>query len=183
MSQSQLYDDYVWKADRFGLLYSQSPQQTLATDRSKGLKVVRSLSTCLSCFKNSGSECTTFMSIDESLNPRAFGLKLASNLGFNYNSHYKNWMTYFIFFEMFYWFDSYIWRNRCKKAMVILDKCKAHGSKEVLPSLSNEIFRLQPPSETIHIQPCHTGIIAFIKRIYMKPPSNADNIAILSATR
>ena len=113
-------------------------------------------------------------------NPRCFGGKDSSELGFDYVGNKKAWMNRLMFFQWLYQFDSYIARTPIMRAVLVLDNCSVHGDIETLPELHHVYVIFWPKNTTARLQPLDAGIIASVKRRFsnIKVQKAVDRIDI-----
>lgn len=158
----------VWNADEFGLFYRQAPGWTLSHQPVVGLKKEKSRITFLACCNANGEEKFPLMVIGNSQKPRVFRGKSGRELGFDYWSNKRAWMTKELFFDWLRRLDNYVAHTRGRKILLLVDNCTAHGVSGGLPELEHVTVHFLPPNATSHIQPLDAGIIATLKAKYRR---------------
>lgn len=93
---------------------------------------------------------------------------LRKELGFDYYTNRKAWMTSTLSFEWLMRFKKYVARTKWRKALLLLDKCSAHGNVEFLSPLQNARFECLPPIATSQVQMLDAGIISWVKANYKR---------------
>ena len=86
--------------------------------------------------------------IGRSKKPRSFSNQASSDLGFNYYSNPKAWMSSVIFFTWLKSFDHYIGTTKDRSVALLLDNAPCHGSKATLPSLQYVTVVFLPANTT-----------------------------------
>lgn len=95
-----------------------------------------------------------------------FKKKYGHELGFDYHSNKKAWMTSELFFNWLRRFDRTIGQDEGRKVLLLIDNFSAHGTPETMPTLQNVRVKFLPPNTTSKVQPVDAGIIAWLKAKY-----------------
>lgn len=156
----------VWNADETGLNYAMPPDRTISQAAQPGRKKDKKRLTLLVCANATGTEKFPLLYIGNAKKPRCFKKKTGADLGFDYASNKKAWMTMDIFFEWLKRFDAFIARTPNRRILLLLDNFSGHGSAECMPALANIEVKFLPPNTTSRLQPMDAGIIASLKRRY-----------------
>lgn len=126
----------VFNADEFGLFYAMAPERTIARAPLPGRKKQMVRLSYLACCNATGTERYPLMIIGNSARPPCFKRKSGADLGFDYHSNKKAWMTGELFTGWFRRFSSYISRiDEKRNVLLLIDNCSAHGSDRTLPAL------------------------------------------------
>lgn len=158
----------TWNADEFGLFYRQPPGWTLSNGVVSGQKKDKTRITFLACCNGDGSEKMKLMVVGRAAVPRAFNKKSGHELGFDYHSNKKAWMTTPLFFGWLVRFDNFIGQTEGRKVLLLIDNCSAHGKDGTLPPLRHVRVEFLPPNATSKVQPLDAGIIAWVKGKYKR---------------
>lgn len=155
-----------FNADECGLNYCAPPDKTVAHCPLPGRKKAKERITVLLCCNADGSERLEPMFIGNAARPRAFKKKSGHELGLDYHSNKKAWMTSDLFMNWLQRFNAWIARKPDRKVILLIDNCSAHGNDTNIPHLSNVTVKFLPPNTTSKIQPLDAGIIASLKLRY-----------------
>ncbi|GFT59237.1 tigger transposable element-derived protein 1 [Trichonephila clavipes] len=165
--------DQVFNADETGLYWKKLPNRTyIAKDEktASGHKASKDRVTLLLCSNASGDRMLKPLLINKSLRPRALKGKDLKQLPVHWMANQKAWMTTAIFTE---------WFNNCFvpeveasmkekfldfKVLLIVDNAASHPQLEH----PNVQIVFLPPNTTSLIQPLDQGIIATVKKYYIK---------------
>ena len=149
--------------DETGLFYRLEADYLLATKQLEGRKKDKQRITVAVCCNGDGSDKVPLWVISKYANPRRFKNVNMNNLGCEYRSNKKAWMTGLLFQEFVGWFDK---RMNGRKVLLIVDNCPAHP--KIIEGLRNvELFFLLL-NTTLKIQPSDAGIIRALKIHYRR---------------
>ena len=109
-----------------------APDKTIAERPLSGRKKDKTRITYLACANADGSERFPLMVIGKAERP--FKKLYGHQLGFDYYSHGKAWMTAMLFFDWLKQFNSYIAKKTGRKVILLLDTCSAHEKPDTTPS-------------------------------------------------
>lgn len=73
-----------------------------------------------------------------------------------------------LFHEWLKRFDLYVGRSQCRKILLLIDSCSAHGTPKTLPSLHNVRIEFLPPNTTSEVQVLDAGKRAWLKATYKR---------------
>ena len=117
------------------------------------------------CCNSDGSEKLEPVVIARHLNPRCLRGINVSNIGINYYSNSKAWMTRVIFDKWISDWDAKLRQdNKERKILLLLDNVSSHKVNQDM--LTNIEIKFLPPNCTSKIQPLDAGIIYSFKRKY-----------------
>ncbi|GFY26148.1 tigger transposable element-derived protein 1 [Trichonephila clavipes] len=165
--------DEVFNSDETGHYWKKLPNHTyIAKDEktASGHKTSKDRVTLLLCSNASGDRMLKPLLINKSLRPRALKGKDLKQLPMHWMANPKAWMTTAIFTE---WFnncfvpevEAYLKKKSLDfKVLLIFDNAASH------PQLEHPNVQLVflPPNTTSLIQPLGHGIIATLKKYYIK---------------
>ena len=97
--------------------------------------------------------------------PRCFKKRTGEELGFQYKSNKKAWMTGGIYRCWLRNVDKEM-RAAGRHILLLLDNASSHNSGDLV--LTNVRVKRLPPNTTAFLQPMDAGIIASFKRAYKK---------------
>ncbi|XP_055643599.1 jerky protein homolog-like [Toxorhynchites rutilus septentrionalis] len=167
--------DDIYNADETALVVKALPSKSLVSFSEKtapGRKSLKERLTITPCSNASGSHKLPLQVLGRAANPRCFKTQGVPD-GIHYFSNKKAWQTSATFTDWFYSvFVPEIKRkaaaqNRPAKALLILDNCTAHCSKDKFQVDDAEIQVIfLPPNVTSILQPMDQGIINAFKVIY-----------------
>lgn len=163
---SEFSPNDVFNADEFGLYYSNAPRSTIGPARLMGKKKSKDRVTVLLCSNMNGTDKVNPLIVGRSRNPRCFGGRSGTELGFDYDYSGKAWMTSEIFFGWLERFDAFIGITAGRKALLLLDNASCHGRIDHLPLLHNVKVFFLPKCTTSILQPLDLGIIGSVKKRY-----------------
>lgn len=158
----------IYNADEFGLFYRMAPDKTIAREQLEGRKKDKKRLSVLACSNADGSHKVPLLIIGNAHKPRFFKGKTGHQLGFDYHSNKKAWMTTAVFFDWLKRFDDYIGMRPGGKPVLLLDNCSAHGTDDTILATTNVEVIFLPPNTTSKLQPMDAGIIAAMKLRYRK---------------
>lgn len=149
----------IFNADECGLFYKMAPDKAIEKERLYGRKKMKDRITFLPFANADGTEKLELMIIGRAARPRPFKKKSGAQMGFDYYSNTKAWMTSALFHEWLKRFSIFISKTPGRKGALLLDNCSTHGSAESLPKLSNVEIIFLPPNTTSKVQPLDAGVI------------------------
>lgn len=79
-----------------------------------------------------------------------------------------------IFFEWLHNFDQHISITRGRRAVLLIDNDSRHGTYQTIPELRSVRVVFLPKRTTSRIQPLDAGIIASVKRRYLRHQIHRD---------
>ena len=165
------YDqDDVYNIDEAALYWKMSPNGTLATASSAGLKLEKARITVNFCVNATGTHKLPLLFIGTAKTPRCFtreGINV-SNLNMLWRSNRKAWMTGVLFQEYLQWFS----RQTNRKVVLLVDGFSAHVAgyrqySESNPESNVKVIFL-PANATSICQPLDQGIIETFKAHYKR---------------
>ena len=155
----------IFNFDETSLFYRMRPDKTLASKVMKGQKKNKERITIGLCCNSDGSEMLEPVIIGRHENPRCFKGINIKNIGINYYSNSKAWMTAIIFDKWICNWDLKLRKeNNKRKILLLLDNASCHKVNQCL--LTNIEVLFLPPNCTSKIQPLDAGIIYSFKRKY-----------------
>lgn len=156
----------IFNADETGLFYKCLPSRTLAFKNEKcvGGKKSKDRITVMVGSNMTGTEKLKLLVIGKAKNPRCF--KGLQNLGVDYESNQKSWMTTDLYEKWLISLDKKFAAQK-RKILLFVDNCPAH-SKSVQNRLKNINLVFFPPNMTSSLQPMDQGIIQNLKHHYRK---------------
>lgn len=161
----------VLNMDETGLNWKRTPNRTLATKASSGMKKSKDRITIALTVNADGSEKFEPWVIGKSNNPRCFKNIQRNNLRMHYRFNKAKWMTGLIFEEYLRWLNKKM-RGEGRKVLLLTDNFSGHelGMHNVggLEGLSNVRVAWLPKNTTSVWQPLDQGIIASFKLHYRK---------------
>src|SRR3981189_140547 len=138
------------------------PDRGLANKQNSGVKGKKNRLTYLFTTNADGSRKLPPLIIGKSQKPRAFKGKTGTQLGFNYRSNAKAWMTATLFQEWLLDWDREL-RSEERKILLLQDNFVGHIVPETLTNICVKNFE---PNLTAHVQPNDQGIIHCFKAKY-----------------
>ena len=164
----------VYNADEFGLWYRQIPTRSIGPARLRGRKQNKDRITFLVCGNADGTERTPPLVIGRATMPKCFGGRTGTELGFQYTSAPRAWMTKSIFFSWLRSFDESFAHTPERRILLLVDNASSHGVVENLPTLHHVRVYFLPKKTTSILQLLDAGEIACIKKHYRKRRTERD---------
>jgi len=130
------------------------PDRGLANKQNSGVKGKKNRLTYLFTTNADGSRKLPPLIIGKSQKPRAFKGKTGTQLGFNYRSNAKAWMTATLYQEWLLDWDREL-RSEERKILLLQDNFAGHIVPETLTNICVKNFE---PNLTAHVQPNDQGI-------------------------
>ena len=141
---------------------SMPPDRGLSDKQASGVKGKKLWLTYLFVANANGSRKLPLLIIGKAQKPRAFKNKTGPQLGFNYMSNAKAWMTSAIYQEWLLNWGQKL-KNENHKILLLQDNFSGHVVPESLANIRVVNFE---PNLTAHIQPNDQGIIRCFKAHY-----------------
>ena len=101
------------------------------------------------------------------LNP-LFQNKTGEELGLYYRDNKKACMNSSLFLEWLHYVEDTIGKTTCRKLLLLMNNCSAHGKIETLPQLNHVEVDFFPQNTTSKLQPLDACIIEWMKVIYLR---------------
>lgn len=149
----------VFNMDETAYFYCTAPSRSISAARFSGRKNIKKRMTVAVACNADGSLKLPLLFVGASRQPRCFRGKSASELGVDYSSTAKGWMTA----ELFqHWAASLNDRMHAENrhVLLLLDNVSSH---RLDASLSNVKVHMLPPNTTSFLQPQDAGIIRQFK--------------------
>lgn len=108
------------------------------------------------------------MIIGSALHPRAFKKKSYRELGTDYYTNKKLWMTVTLFFSWLHKLDCFIGRKERRKILLLIKYCSAHGTVDARSPLCNVRVQFIPPNKASLVQPLDAAVIEWVKSKYKR---------------
>jgi hypothetical protein len=153
----------IFNMDETGLFYNMAPDRTIASRQTEGVKQDKTRITIALTTNADGSEYISPLFIGHANKPRCFKKKTGSELGFEYKSNTKAWMTALFFQDWLKAFDRKM-SSQARHVLLLLDSAPFHIIVE--GELTNTKIHMLPPNTTSKLQPMDSGIIAAFKKRY-----------------
>jgi hypothetical protein len=164
----ELAKDYelrdIYNADETGLFYQMAPSKTISRRGFSASKKAKIRLSILLCANADGTDKRDPLILGHANKPRCFKKKTGAELGFNYTSNKKAWMTSVIFRDWLEKFNESAKREN-RKLLLFVDNASSHNNVE---HLSNVQVLYLPPNTTGYLQPMDAGVIACFKRRYRR---------------
>ena len=163
--------DDIYNMDESALFWKASPDATLATETTAGVKTSKARITINLCCNASGNHRIAPWYIGTAAKPRCFSGINIKNLSMVWRHNQKGWMTAVIFKEYLLWFNQ---QMHGRKVILLIDNFSAHNSGlDMITSdhdiiFTNVVVRFLPPNATSVCQPLDQGIIRAWKAHYRK---------------
>lgn len=156
-------DKDIFNMDETGLLFRALPTKSMIQKsvESKGGNIAEERLTLALCISATGEKETPLV-IWKSKKPSCFKGKNMSNLGVNWTSNSKAWMTTPIFEQWLINFDDKM-RKQERNVLLVLDNAACHPHKA---NLSNVKLLFLPPNTMVKLQPLDHGVIKWFKNEY-----------------
>ena len=179
LDEHNLTGEQIYNADETGLYFKMLPDKTLAVKKdvhkTEGFKTLKNRVTVLLGTNRTGQHKLKPLVIGMFKNPRCFHHVNRDTLPVTYAASKSAWMTADIFKDWFFkYFVPAVRRHLTslgmeKKAVLLLDNCRAHPPASVLQTRDGLIKVLYlPPNTTSKIQPMDMGIISNMKQNYRR---------------
>jgi len=153
----------IFNMDETGLFFSMAPDRTIASTQIQGVKQDKRRITLALTTNADGSEYISPLIIGHANKPRCFKKKSGKELGFNYISNKKAWMTALFFQDWLHEFNQKM-SIQNRKVLLLLDNAPSHIAVE--GEYSHVEVHMLPANTTSKLQPMDAGIIAAFKRRY-----------------
>lgn len=134
----------------------------------RGSKREETRISCLTCCNSDRTERMLLIVIGNTHDPHAFNGKTEQELGLDYDSNKKAWMTRQLFFAWLNHLDSYVGRTPARKYLLLVDSFSIYGNKVALPRLYNLPVKFLTYNSTNKVQPLNAGIIAWVKNTFCR---------------
>ena len=158
----------VFNADESALYYRRTPKITIGPGSLPGRKMRKDRVSVLFCCNATGNERMPPFVIGRSTRPRWFSGASGGELGLGYSANPRGWMNLELFFSWLHRFNNKIAEESESKVCLLLDIASCHGKHTDLPILSNVTVKLLPKKATSILQTLDSGVIAAIKKRYMR---------------
>jgi hypothetical protein len=155
----------VFNMDETALFYAMSPDRGLATTQHHGLKQSKVRLTLAFTTNADGTERLPPLIIGHAKRPRCFQRKTGEQLGFNYHSNSRAWMTGEIFREWLVDWDHCL-QQEDRSILLLVDNFAGHNYDT--RSITNIRVERFSPNLTAHVQPLDAGIIHCFKSYYRR---------------
>lgn len=155
----------VFNMDETALFYAMSPDRGLATTQHHGQKQSKVRLTLAFTANADGTERLPPLIIGRAKRPRCFQKKTGEQLGFNYHSNSRAWMTGDIFRQWLVDWDKQL-RNKNRKILLLVDNFSGHNYDT--RSITNIEVERFAPNMTSHVQPMDAGVIHCFKAHYRR---------------
>lgn len=159
----------IFNCDESGLYWKLFPDRSLSTRSLPGHKKDKVRISILFACNSDGSERLPLWIIGKAKKPRAFSQAHIEphNLGIQWRSNTKAWMTGNIFKEWLYAFDT---QMTGRNVILLMDNFSAHESAvdEVNADLKHTTIIWLPPNSTTKYQPLDQGIIQAWKALWKR---------------
>lgn len=149
----------VFNMDESAYFYCSVPTKTISKNCVAGRKKNKKRMTVAIAANADGSCKLPLFFIGTAARPRCFGSKSADELGVEYSSASKGWMTTALFQSWVEHFNSTM-QSENRHVLLLLDNASPH---RISKPLSNVTLHLLPPNTTAHLQPQDAGIISSFK--------------------
>lgn len=182
----------IFNMDETALFYAKSPDKGLATKPHQGTKQPKTRLTIAFTANADGTERLPPLVIGLARRPRCFQKKTGEQLGFNYYSNTRAWMTGDIFRHWLAKWNGQL-RRANRKVLLLVDNFSGHKfDASITTNIHVEYFA---PNLTAHVQPMDAGIICCFKAHYRRHflhrsldifstgASNFHDISVLQAMR
>jgi len=122
---SEYQSKNIFNMDETGLFYSMPPDRTIASKQISGIKGDKARITIALTTNCDGSEYIEPFFIGHANKPRCFQKKTGAELGFQYRSNKKAWMTTLIFQDWLKSFNNNM-ASQNRKVLLLLDNAPSH---------------------------------------------------------
>ncbi|KAG2837185.1 hypothetical protein PC111_g4733 [Phytophthora cactorum] len=155
----------IYNMDETGLCYAMAPASSICTKAARGVKKEKTRTTVALTANADGTDALPALFLGRAEQPYCFKKRSAKELGFEYRSNEKGWMTGLIFRE---WLLD-LGRNMraCgRHVLLLLDNASSHKTGDI--NCTNVRIKFLPPNTTAFLQPMDAGIIASFKVAYRR---------------
>lgn len=149
----------VFNMDETAYFYCSVPSRSISTRQLSGRKMVKKRLTVAIACNADGSTKLPLLFVGSSRQPRCFRGKSASELGVDYASTAKAWMTTQLFQSWVNGFNDEM-REEGRHVLLLLDNVSTHRAST---PLSHVTIKMLPPNTTAFLQPQDAGIIRQFK--------------------
>ncbi|KAF0697546.1 Aste57867_11773 [Aphanomyces stellatus] len=151
----------VYNMDETSFFYCLSPHRSITRQRLPGTKKSKKRISLALTTNADGSDVVEPLYIGTAVQPRCFNRMTGRELGFNYQSSKKAWMTSCIFKTYLSDLNERMVADG-RKVLLLVDNAPCHDSSAGA-DLSNIELRMLPKNTTAYLQPQDAGIIASFK--------------------
>lgn len=149
----------IFNLDETAYFFCSASTRTHAQHSYAGRKQSKKRITVAMASNRDGSARVPLLFIGTAKQPRCFGGSKSDELGIDYCSSARGWMTMGLFKRWLQRFDSAM-RDAKRSVLLLLDNASCH---RVNCALSNVKLWMLPPNTTAHLQPLDSGIISAFK--------------------
>lgn len=167
-SQYALHD--VYNMDETSFFYRQSAAGSISRRAKSGRKQDKRRLTLAVAANADGSDKLPLLIIGKTKQPRDLRGHDVSELGIEYTHSKKGWMTTTIYTHWLAALDEWM-RDEGRHILLLVDNVSSHNDGGL--TLTNVRVEPLPPNTTSLLQPMDQGIIASLKRRYMKKKTQA----------
>jgi hypothetical protein len=163
----QLTDLYeakdIFNMDETGLCYPMAPARSICTKGARGVKKNKTRIMVALTANANGTDALPPLFLGRAKQPYCFKKRTAEELGFQYRSNQKAWMTGVIFREWLLSLDREM-RACGRHILLLLDNASSHSAGDLV--FTNVRVEFLPPNTTAFLQPMDAGVIAAFKVAY-----------------
>lgn len=149
----------VFNMDETAYFYCMPPDHSHSKNPIAGTKKDKKRITMAVTSNADGSAKTPLLFIGTARQPRCFNGKTGEQLGHQYYSAAKGWMTTSLFQRWVHEFNAVMQTER-RNVLLLLDNASCHRIEQ---PLSNVRIQMLPPNTTAHLQPQDAGVIQSLK--------------------
>lgn len=161
---SQYKPQDIFNMDESAYFYCTAATASVSRKSIAGRKKVKKRLTVALTTNADGSTRLPLLFVGTARQPRCFGGRSATELGVEYTSSAKGWMTTTLFCGWLEKFNERM-KNEERGVLLLLDNASPH---RVTEPLSNVSVSFLPPGTTAHLQPQDAGIIKAFKDQLLK---------------
>ncbi|KAG3145323.1 hypothetical protein PI126_g13772 [Phytophthora idaei] len=171
----------IYNMDETGLCYAMAPACSICTKAARGVKKDKTTTTVALTANADGTDALPALFLGRAKQPYCFKKRSAKDLGFEYRSNEKAWMTGLIFREWLLDLDRNM-RACGRHVLLFLDNASSHKTGDII--CTNVRVEFLPPNTTAFLQHMDAGIIASFKVAYRRKQlrwvydkiKNGDNV-------
>ncbi|RAW29132.1 hypothetical protein PC110_g14509 [Phytophthora cactorum] len=142
-----------------------APARSICTKAARGVKKDKTRITVALTANTDGTDALPAFVLGRAKQPYCFKKRSAEELGFEYRSNEKAWMTGLIFREWLLDLDRNM-RACGRHVLLLIDNASSHKTGDII--CTNVRVELLPPNTTAFLQAMDAGIIALFKVAYRR---------------
>jgi hypothetical protein len=149
--------------DETGFCYAMAPARSICTKGARDVKKKNTRITVALTVNADGTDALLPLFLGRTKQPYCFKKRTAEDLGFQYRSNQKAWMTGVIFREWLLSLDREM-RACGHHVLLLLDNASSDNAGDLV--FTNVRVEFLPPNTTAFLQPMDAGVIAAFKVAY-----------------